>query len=542
MSNFTNYGTPVNFKWKTDVDCFRAAIPISLPPGDGFIYTTINNMATYNSTPHATAWGGWNEDCFSHDVIVCGNEAKKVYILVGALTCRRSYTFLTARYRDRRLVEVEVQQPYIKKGEEPEDVVMLEGNDWRELLCHYADLAASAMNVKPIAAEKNMTGYCTWYYYYKDVTQAHLLENVEALAKNRSVFAAEYVQIDDGYQTLQGDWLDRHENWPVPLDVTAEKITDSGMKAGIWIMPFVASTSSKVFQKHPDWFVKDEHGEILTHTGWTPPPDHLWACLDTTQDEVCEHLVHIFKTFREMGYRYIKMDGLNYGLFEGVRSDRNATPISAYRKGLQVIRDAVPDCLLMACTAPFMASMGLVDNIRVSNDTSRDYMTGEKTRNHPFFSCSIAAAVRLSLSHFWKFDRWFRCDPDALMARQDNAFYTRGEAKMSILSGILTGISITSDNLATIAPDRLALLGKAQDLRMRNARPVLKQGTFLEWPSVFEGTIDGVRAVAVMNETSSPVKYFFSELGLPEECIDLLEDKNYTHEIELAPHDAVLLR
>ena len=128
------------------------------------------------------------------------------------------------------------------------------------------------------------------------------------------------------------------------------------------------------------------------------------------------------------------------------------------------------------------------------------------------------------------------------MARQDNAYYTYGEAKMSILSGILTGVSITSDNLATIAADRLALLGKAQNLRMRNARPILKPGTFLEWPSVFEGTIDGVRAVAVMNETQSPVKYNFSELGLPEECTDLLEDKTYTHEIELAPHDAILLR
>ena len=114
------------------------------------------------------------------------------------------------------------------------------------------------------------------------MTQTHLLENVDALAKNRSVFAAEYVQIDDGYQTWQGDWLDRHENWPVPLDVTAKKITDAGMKAGIWIMPFVASTSSRVFQEHPDWFVKDDQGEILTHTGWTAPPDHLWACLDTT--------------------------------------------------------------------------------------------------------------------------------------------------------------------------------------------------------------------------------------------------------------------
>ncbi len=262
----------MNFEWKTNVDYFRASIPVTLPVGDGFIYTTIGSMAKSDPSPHATAYGGWNDDRFSHDVIVCGNEAKNIYILAGALTAFRSYTFFTARYRDRRLMEIEVQQPYIKPGETPEEVVLLEGSDWRELLCRYADMAAAKMGVKPVNANKNMTGYCSWYYYYKDVTQAHLLENTEALAANRSVFAAEYVQIDDGYQTLQGDWLDRHENWPIPLEETAKKITDAGMKAGIWTMPFVASTASKVYQAHPEWFVKDSKGETLTPKGWTPPP------------------------------------------------------------------------------------------------------------------------------------------------------------------------------------------------------------------------------------------------------------------------------
>ena len=54
------------------------------------------------------------------------------------------------------------------------------GDDWRKLLFQYADIVAEKMNVKPIEAKKNITGYCTWYYYYKDVTQQHMLENIEA--------------------------------------------------------------------------------------------------------------------------------------------------------------------------------------------------------------------------------------------------------------------------------------------------------------------------------------------------------------------------
>ena len=60
--------------------------------------------------------------------------------------------------------------------------------------------------------------------------------------------------------------------------------------------------------------------------------------------------------------------------------------------------------------------------------------------------------------NWWMFDRWFRADPDTVMARQDNALYTLGEARISTLAAILTGVSITSDHLGTIAPERYRLL------------------------------------------------------------------------------------
>ena len=241
-----------------------------------------------------------------------------------------------------------------------------------------------------------------------------------------------------------------------------------------------------------------------------------------------------------MGFTYFKMDGLCYGLQQGVRQDRNATSVSAFRQGLKAIRDAVPDCLLMACSGPFMPVMGLVDNVRVSNDTSRYFMNNPETRNFPIHDSSISAAARLSLSHFWKFDRWYRCDPDVLMARQDNAFYTRGEAKISVLSGIMTGVCITSDHLGTIASDRLDLLGKAQNLRMCDVKPVLT-GYKCEWPSIYEGTLNGQRALALLNETPSSIRYIFSDLNLPDKCVDLLDEKKYFKEFELPSHDAVLL-
>ena len=523
--------------WTTELTGYRAEIKLDLPAG-ATVYTANMMMAKSSPLPALTssmkAWG----DISSSNVIVVGSGGH--YILAGAVTAFRSLTLLRAVFESRRLTGIEIWQPDIRPGEAPEETVILEGSDWRTLLTDYADTAAKKMGVKPVAAEKNMTGYCTWYYYYKDVTEAHLLENIDALAANRSPYAAEYVQIDDGYQTFQGDWLDQCASWPTPLKEIAKKITSAGMKAGIWTMPTTASTASKVYREHPDWFVRNEKGETATLPGWSPAPDNVWACLDATIPEAREYITNVFKTFRSWGFTYFKMDGLYFGLQKGIRSDRNATAVSAFRLLLKTIREAVPDSILMACSEPFLPCLGLVDNARVSNDTGRDFLPGKEVRNAPQPSnCSIADAFHQSLSNFWCFDRWFRADPDVVMARQDNAFYTRGQAKISVLGGIMTGVSLTSDHLGTINPERNALLAKAQDIRMRDVRPLNSIPNI--WPMEFEGTVDGKRAVAVVNDTSAVRTWKLADLGLPEHAIDLLDDRKVFHEITMNGEDAALL-
>jgi len=526
----------MTYQWNTRMDdCFRAVIKTDFS-ADAMVYTSNMIMGQLYPLPPLSKsmyfWGGPS----SCNVIVVGE--KDHFLLAGAVTAFRSLTILQAVFDNRRITHIEMCQPEIKQGETPEETVILEGPDWRELLTRYADIAAEKMGVKPIHAEKNMTGYCTWYYYYKDVSEAHMLENIEALAANRSPYAAEYVQIDDGYQTFQGDWLDQCEAWPTPVREIAAKITSAGMKAGIWLMPTTASTQSRVFREHPDWFVKNEQGKPVTQSGWGPDPE--WGCLDATNPEVLDHIRNIFKTFRSWGFTYFKMDGLYFGLQRGIRKDPGSTTVSAFRLLLKTIREAVPDCLLMACSEPFLPCLGLVDNARVSNDTSRYFHAPGKTGNAPQeCGCSIEAAFHISMANFWMFDRWFRADPDVIMARQDNAFYTRGEAKISVLSGIMSGISLTSDHLGTINPERNALLAKAWNIRMRDARPLNTVPNF--WPQEFEGTVDGVRAVALVNDTAAVKSWKLADLGLPEHCFDLLDDRKVFHEVSMNGEDAVLL-
>lgn len=528
----------MSYSWKTQTDNGCYAVIETDFPSDAVVHTTNMMMAQGCPLPPLTrgmqSWG----DLSSSSVIVVGSDGH--FLLAGAVTAFRSLTILRAVYENRRITRIEMFQPEIKPGETPEETVILEGSDWRELLAQYAGIAAAKMGVRPIPEQKNLTGYCTWYYYYKSVSEAHMLENIKALASNRSPYAAEYVQIDDGYQTFQGDWLEQCDSWPTPVREVAEKIISAGMKAGIWTMPTTASTASRVCREHPDWFVKDKKGNIVTLPGWSPAPDNQWACLDATVPEAREHIAGVFKTFRSWGFTYFKMDGLYFGLQRGIRKDPDATTVSAFRLLLETIRETVPDSILMACSAPFLPCLGLADNVRVSNDTSRYFRGTGEIKNAPqTCDCSIADAFHISMSNFWMFDRWFRADPDVVMARQDNAFYTRGQAKISVLAGIMSGVSLTSDHLGTISPERNALLAKAQDIRMRNARPLNSIPNI--WPQEFEGTVDGKRAVALVNDTPAVKVWKLAELGLPEHVYDLLDDRKVFNEITMNGEDAALL-
>lgn len=436
-----------------------------------------------------TRFCAYNSELVSDDVIVVGDEASKKFVLVGAVTAFRSLTHLSVVYRGRCMREIKIWQPEIKEGEAPEEIVVLEGDDWRKLLVDFGKMVSEKMKaVSPAPASKNVTGYCTWYYYYKEVTEKDFLENVDILAeKQSSPFKARYVQIDDGYQAFQGDWNDQHENWPTPLEDIAKKITDGGMEAGIWTMPFHASTASRVYREHPDWFVKNPDGTPHVARGWSPPPDHLWATLDTTQPAVLEHLANIFKTFRKWGYTYFKMDGLGFALTDGIRADKNATSVSAFRQGLKAIRDAVPDSFLLACSQHFFPCVGLVDGARFSEDTHAS-------------TDPILRAARYTLGRFWMIDSFYWADPDCLIARVDRGTQTLGESHISVLTGIMTGFSLTSDKLDLLPPERLELLGRAAKYRMRD---VLPAKLMLEWwestPTTFSGTVDGKKALAIIN-------------------------------------------
>ena len=173
-------------KWVNRTACYEKWLPLDfLPPGAAFVFYHSNNMMLQRYSSSASSAAGFIGDYPSQDVIVVGDQETDDYLLLGAATCFRSLTYFTA-HRDCRFTGVLMTQPEIKPEEEPEKIIMLRGNDWRKLLKEYAETAAREMGVKPFAADRNLTGYCTWYYYYDQVSEANLLENIDAIAARKN--------------------------------------------------------------------------------------------------------------------------------------------------------------------------------------------------------------------------------------------------------------------------------------------------------------------------------------------------------------------
>lgn len=234
-------------------------------------------------------------------------------------------------------------------------------------------------------------GWCSWSYYFKHVTALDVLENAEAA--RRLGLPVEIVQVDDGYETEVGDWLDVRPEFG-SLERMADRIQAAGMRPGIWIAPFMVSPASKLARDHPDWLVKDADAGLH----W----DRIMRILDITNRAAAEFVAHVFRTFRSWGFSYFKLDFLYAAAIPG---------LDEYRQGMQLIREAVgPDAILLIGGAPLLPSIGLCDAMRVGPDVLPET---------PNPQLDLDNTVRITRLRSWMNGRLWVSDPDCLVARPE---------------------------------------------------------------------------------------------------------------------------
>lgn len=186
----------------------------------------------------------------------------------------------------------------------------------------------------------------SWESVYYDTTQ----QNLETLLEQADDLGMELFVLDDGWfrkdnssRAPIGDWKVNHEKLPEGLEGIARKVTERGMKFGLWFEPEAVSENSQLAASHPDWILKDD---------WNRPAlGRHELLLDLANPEVVDHLIDMLD-----GY-------LKSGLISNVKWDMNRPMSEASRRGqahqyilglyriLKTITEKYPEVCIEGCSS-----------------------------------------------------------------------------------------------------------------------------------------------------------------------------------------------
>ena len=174
----------------------------------------------------------------------------------------------------------------------------------------YMNTRISTLKSKPVFV------YNTWYPFRTKINDS-LIRDVARAAADCGVI--EFI-IDDGWQVNYhskssikgwgenyGDWIVDLNKFPGGLKPVFDYIKSLGMKPGLWISMASATSDSKVFSEHPEWFVTNEEGKPGNIHYESKSDDGFYTASFGTNwyDYIKERILRLVK---EYGLGYAKLD------------------------------------------------------------------------------------------------------------------------------------------------------------------------------------------------------------------------------------------
>ena len=420
--------------------------------------------------------------------------------------------------------QIELDLP-LKAGEDmTSELLMFEaGPDYHDQLLAYGDAVRRWRHAR--VSSETPIGWWSWTVYYGAINEGETLSNADWQAAHLKSLGYKYLQVDEGYQYARGEYATPNATqFPDGMRFVGQHLIGEGLTFGLWTAAFEVTKRAWVYEHHKDWLVHNAKGDpIPIGAVWDQKSDVLYA-LDTTHPGAQEYLRETYrKLVREWGVRFIKLDFMDTSTIEGYHYRPNTTALEAQRIGLQVIRDAVGDeVILDKDGSPMLNPVGLVDTGRISADTGHSFARTKDAAS------GIAA-------RFYMQRNFFIDDPDAfnvtathLMEHaHEQSSITRGAAEASIaLSAVSGGMYEIGDDMLILGSekDRLALVENRELLNMsklgRASTPVdlMTYEPQDEQPSIFILQEDQRQAILTVFNWTKTVRSHtlqLAEFGLP---------------------------
>jgi alpha-galactosidase len=286
--------------------------------------------------------------------------------------------------------------------------------------------------------------WCSWYAYYEAITETQLAKDIAALRG----LPFNVVQVDDGWENRVGDWYP-NAKFPSGMAALADRITDAGLTAGLWLAPFIALPDSDLARERPELLLRDADGQpTIAGYNWGTG---YWA-LDLIRPDARDHVAEMInRVVHEWGFRYLKLDFINGALAPGVRPDGVDREL-IYRDALALIRNvAGEDVYLLGSGGVLVPSLGLLDGLRTGPDVApiwQNYATDD-----PSDAMARNALVN-SVHRLWQAPL-VEVDPDVVYFRRRLNLLT--DQQLSWLRDLadVCGFRAVSDPPGWLSPDEL---------------------------------------------------------------------------------------
>ena len=370
--------------------------------------------------------------------------------LIGSLNERTGYTVFYADLRENVLAAVKDVDGLTVNGEyELFDFVLCTGGYDEAFDAYFA-----AYPRKHTGRVKHFAGYTSWYNYYQNITEEIILRDLEGL--KRAGESANIFQIDDGYETMVGDWDIDERKFPNGLAPIVQKIHAQGLQAGLWLAPFSAQFKAKIVKEHPDWLIKNKKGKpVISGMAWGG-----FYAFDFELPAVREYIRGLFaKIFNEWGFDMVKLDFL---YSTAIYPRNNKTRGQLMCEAMDFLRECCGDKLILGCGVPLGPAFGVVDACRIGCDAETSFRDKfyVKVTNQEIISTRNAMNDSIFRRHLN--GRIFANDPDVFFLRDGGmkeAKYSLQQKKLlAKINNMFGSVLFVSDNVGEYGEDMLALL------------------------------------------------------------------------------------
>lgn len=395
-----------------------------------------------------------------HGISYCYFRLGDRYRLIGSLDEAPGYTLFTYFAQNSTLlIERDCKGVKCSGDYHALDLFFAEGTEDEVFDAWFTAMGCKPRTTKPLA------GYSSWYNRYQDITEDTIrtdLQGCKTLFQPGDLF-----QIDDGWEPFVGDWLEPDKKkFPNGLKPLVDEIHAAGLKAGLWLAPYVCQNDSELAKTHPDWLVRVDGKVWNLGSNWGG-----FCALDMDNPEVADYLCRVFdRVLNEWGFDLVKLDFL-YGaaLFATEQESRAGRMIRA----MDFLRQLCGEKEILGCGVPVMPAFGRVEYCRISCDVSLDW---DDVWYMKFFHrerVSSKQAIGNTVFRRQLNGRAYLSDPDVFFLRSENIRMTPTQKDLlAQVNGLLGSVRLTSDDPASYsdaqrkAYDAVLHLKDAENIRV----------------------------------------------------------------------------